>query len=103
MATKDELQNEVDILRNQVEILKSQLAFAQASQGRGINPIYFQLAQLLLEEPKSISELSEHFGRDPRLISQWLFQLKTRYDAEIMTFPDGKKGLIKDPFAQKVD
>lgn len=102
--TKADLETEVDFLRNRVAELEQRnrhlevLIIQHATHPRGINPFHYELAQLLLERPYSISELAEHFNREPRLISQWLFQLKSKFAAEVITLSDGRKQLQKDPF-----
>ena len=102
--TKADLETEVDFLRNRVAELEQRnrhleaLVIRHATHPRGINPLHYELAQLLLARPYTISELAEHFNREPRLISQWLFQLKAKFAAEIITLSDGKKQLQNDPF-----
>lgn len=102
--TKIDLELENDFLRGRVAELEAKLRHTEAliirhaTHPRGINPLHYELAQLILESPKTISELAEHFNREPRLISQWLFQLKAKFAAEIITLSDGRKELKKDPF-----
>ena len=104
--TKADLETEVDFLRNRVTELEQRnrhleaLVIRHATHPGGINPLHYELAQLILERPRSINELAEHFNREPRLISQWLFQLKSKYAAEIITTSDGKKQLQRDPFSE---
>lgn len=101
MATKVELEQEVEYLRIRVSELETENLALKATISSGCNnPMYFALAKLL-QEPRTLKELSDYFSREPRLISQWIFTLKNKYKAEIITLSDGRKQLINDPFSAK--
>lgn len=99
MATKQELEQENELLKARIASLEHELTLAKAlAVPRTHNPLHHELARLLMAEPRSISELAEHFNREPRLISQWIFQLKSKHQAQIITMADGKKSLVNDIF-----
>lgn len=100
MASKDELIQENELLKAHITRLEHDLAILRASMAASArhNSFHYELACLLLEKPRSIQELAEHFNREARLISQWIFQLKTKRGAKIITLSDGKKSLLEQCF-----
>ena len=70
---------------------------------RGMNPLYREMIDHLIAGPKTISQLAELMMRDNRAISQWLHQIKMRYEAEIITLSNGEKQLANAQFFVEIE
>lgn len=58
-----------------------------------MNPAYKELVDFMAEGPKTFTQMSDFTMQDHRTISQWMYQLKSRWGAEIITLSDGRKEL----------
>lgn len=87
------LQEENEYLQKEVETLRNELQTSRIQRMKNTADIN-RLLLLLYEKPYTISELSKALGKEPRLISQWIFRLKTRFGAVIHTVGEGKKQLM---------
>lgn len=85
-----------------IKQLEKELELEKAKKTLRINPKYFALANYIRETPASIQELSLHFNTDSRSISQWIYQLKRQYNAEIITLSNGQKQMLNNPFENEV-
>ena len=72
-------------LRHRIAVLTSRKA---------PRPALVEMIRLLDEAPRTVPELSALLNQESRLISQWLHQLKTKYNAEVITYSTGKKGIL---------
>lgn len=79
-------------LEQEIEDLAQKLRECPAMRG-GMNATCRRILQEIHEEPKTISELAEILAKENRIISQWLYQLKSRFGVEIVTLHDGRKML----------
>lgn len=88
------LEEKVELLEKENAELKQQIEELQRIAMKTVmNFNYAKVSFLINEQPRSISELAVIMLTDNRTISQWLHQLKSRFNAIITTLNDGKKKL----------